>query len=303
LKLLIIGSEGFIGGHCVDYFLSESHQVWGVDLYEQPTKRYAYSKITRLSPEFDEMFQNTSFDAVINAGGSGNLPYSMLHPVSDFEANCLDTIRTLDSIRKHQPECKYIHISSAAVYGNPEKLPIDENDRRQPLSAYGWHKLVSENLCNEYTSVYHLNTSIIRPFSVYGEGLKKQLFWDLFQKIQNHDGPITLHGTGKESRDFIYINDLVRAIDCVINKGRMKGEVYNLASGNETTIEEAVTIFFNQWGKKSAYTFNGVVREGDPLNWRADIRQVRSLGFIPEMNLETGLASLATWMKTLALPL
>ena len=284
----------------MDYFLSKGYQVWGVDLYEQPTKRYAYSKITRLSPEFDEMFQNTSFDAVINAGGSGNVPYSMLHPVSDFEANCLDTIRTLDSIRKHQPECKYIHISSAAVYGNPEKLPIHENDRRQPLSAYGWHKLVSENLCNEYASVYHLNTSIIRPFSVYGEGLKKQLFWDLFQKIQNYDGPITLHGTGKESRDFIYIRDLVRAIDCVINNGRMKGEVYNLASGNETTIEEAVTIFFNQWGKKSAYTFNGVAREGDPLNWRADIRQVSDLGFVPEINLETGLASLATWMKTLA---
>jgi len=300
MKVLIIGSEGFIGGHCVDYFLSTNHHVWGVDLFEQPSKRYAYSKITRLSPEFDEMFDMAKFDAVINAGGSGNVPYSMLHPVSDFEANCLDTIRTLDAIRKHQPNCKYIHLSSAAVYGNPEKLPIHENDRKRPLSAYGWHKLVSEHLCNEYTSVYHLHTAIIRPFSVYGAGLKKQLFWDLFQKSKSNAGIITLHGTGKESRDFINVHDLVLAIECVIEKGKMQGEIYNLASGIETTIEEAVATFFDQWGKKCSYEFNGIVREGDPLNWRADTTELNRLGFRPAINLQTGLSSLADWLKSLA---
>ena len=299
MNLLIIGSEGFIGSHCVDYFLSAKHNVWGVDLYEQPSKNYPYSKITRLSPEFDEMFDMAKFDAVINAGGSGNVPYSMLHPVSDFEANCLDTIRTLDAIRKHQPHCKYIHLSSAAVYGNPENLPVQENDRKQPMSAYGWHKLVSEQLCDEYTSVYHLRTAIIRPFSVYGEGLKKQLFWDLYQKLLSKKD-ILLHGTGKESRDFINVRDLVRAIECVIQKGNMNGEVYNLASGIETTIKEAVTIFFDQWEKKYTYNFNGVVREGDPLNWRADTNQLKKLGFDPAIDLPTGLKALTDWMKSLA---
>jgi UDP-glucose 4-epimerase len=299
MQVLIIGSEGFIGGHCVDHFQSAGHKVWGVDLYEQPSKRYAYTKITRLSPEFDEMFATVSFDAVINAAGSGNVPYSMLHPVSDFEANCLDTVRTLDAIRKYQPHCKYIHLSSAAVYGNPEKLPIHEDDRKRPLSAYGWHKLISEQLCNEYTSVYHLHTAIIRPFSVYGEGLKKQLFWDIYQKLNNKPVSIELHGTGKESRDFIHITDLVQGIECIIQKGRMEGEVYNLASGKETTIENAVAVFLGAWEKVPLYNFNGIVREGDPLNWCANTTELQKLGFKPAMDLKKGLTGLSEWMKAL----
>jgi UDP-glucose 4-epimerase len=300
MKILILGSEGFIGSHCVDHYLAGNHIVYGADLFEQSLRQYKYTKITRLSPEFDELLRSELFDAVINAAGSGNVPYSMSHPVSDFEANCLDTIRVLDAIRKNQPGCKYIHLSSAAVYGNPVGLPIREEDAARPLSPYGWHKLVAEQLCKEYTAIYNVKTAITRPFSVYGPGLKKQLFWDLYQKVLNANGAIELFGTGNESRDYIHVRDVVRAIDCVITSGDLNGEVYNLASGRETTIAESVGYFMSALpDKKIQYQFNGKVREGDPLNWRADISRMSRLGFTAQHDLQEGLNEVAAWLQSI----
>src|ERR1017187_1769973 len=150
---------------------------------EVGTREYHYYKVSRLSPEFEELMQQIKFNICINAAGTGNVPYSMTHPVSDFEANSLDTIRSLDGIRRYQPGCKYLHISSAAVYGNQQKLPIGEDDKLHPLSPYGWHKVVAEQICKEFTQIYKVNTAIVRPFSVFGIGLKKQLIWDLLQKV------------------------------------------------------------------------------------------------------------------------
>lgn len=299
MRIVILGSEGFIGSHCVEHFLAAGADVFGLDLYERPSRNYEYSKVSRLSPEFEEIFESRRFDAVINAAGSANVPYSMTHPVSDFEANCFDTIRLLDTIRKHQHDSRYLHLSSAAIYGNPAGLPVKEHDTPAPLSPYGWHKLVAEQLCREYTSIYQLRTAIARPFSVYGPGLKKQLFWDLYQKSLNATGDIELFGTGKESRDYIHVRDLVRAISIILDKGPMTGEIYNLASGIETSIEDAVRIFFDALGSGKNYFFNGHTREGDPLNWRADVEKTGRLGFSCQYDLQKGLGELAGWAHSL----
>lgn len=299
MKILILGSEGFIGSHCIDHFSADKHEIFGMDLYEQPSRKYAYTKVSRLSPEFEEIFRNQAFDAVINAAGSGNVPYSMTHPVLDFEANALDTIRLLDAIRNNRPGCKYIHISSAAIYGNPTMLPVGEDAAALPLSPYGWHKLLAEQLCKEYTLIYGLRTAVVRPFSVYGNGLKKQLFWDLYQKSRNTTGKIELFGTGKESRDYIHVVDVVNAIDCVLKNGSLTGEAYNLASGVETSIEQAVQFFFNALSPTQEYYFNGRVREGDPLNWRANIGKIKKLGFSGKHDLSSGMKELAKWLHSL----
>jgi nucleoside-diphosphate-sugar epimerase len=299
LRILILGSEGFIGSHFVEYFLAHNHVVSGIDLFEQPTRRYLYTKVSRLSPELDELFEKNTFDAVINAAGSGNVPYSMSHPVIDFEANSLDTIRVVESIRKHQKVCKYIHISSAAVYGNPIRLPVKEDDATAPLSPYGWHKLIAEHICREYSTVYNLPIAIVRPFSVYGTGLKKQLFWDLFQKIKNCNGNVELHGTGKESRDFIHVKDLVKAVALILEKGSLTGEVYNLASGEETTIANVVKMFVSTLKEPPICSFNGVVRSGDPLNWCADMSKLQELHFVPDYKINDGMQEISTWLQSL----
>jgi UDP-glucose 4-epimerase len=298
LKILIVGSEGFIGSHCVTHFSSISNFVHGIDLFERPSHPYSYTKISRLSPELEELFASQQFDAVINAAGSGSVPYSMSHPVLDFEANSLDTILVLDAIRKHQPSCKYLHLSSAAVYGNPVRLPVKESDAVQPLSSYGWHKLIAENLCKEYSAVFGLNTAVARPFSVYGPGLKKQLFWDVYQKQKNVHPTIALLGTGKESRDYIYVEDLIHALDCILLRGEMRGEVYNVASGYETTIGEAVSLFLLALNSKKTMLFDGTMRVGDPLNWLADISKLQQLDFKAKIDLKEGIIELAEWITS-----
>lgn len=301
MKILILGSEGFIGHYLVQHFLSAGASVYGADLFEAPAQAYNYRKISRLSPELDELFAAAPYDVCINAAGSGNVNYSMTHPFSDFEANSLDTMRVLDAIRRLQPACKYIHLSSAAVYGNPVKLPVTETDAAKPLSPYGWHKLIAENICHEYTSIYHIRTGIIRPFSVYGPHLKKQLFWDLYTKCKTAvNNQVTLWGTGNETRDFIFITDLVLLVDLLVKQAPMQGEIYNVAAGKETSIAEIVRLFKEKLFPGIHVTFNQQVREGDPLNWRADISKITELGFTQTVPLEAGMEKLVQWLRSLA---
>lgn len=297
MKILILGSEGFIGKHLVEFYLTTSHQVVGCDLYEQPSKNYEYHKISRLSPELDLLFGKQNIDICINAAGSGNVSYSMTHPLIDFEANSLDVIKVLESIRLNAPNCKYLHISSAAVYGSPSKLPIAETDVNHPLSPYGWHKLIAENICIEYHQIYNIKTAIVRPFSVFGPGLKKQLFWDLHQKYKTQPKPIEIWGTGQESRDFIYISDVVNSFNLIINKSNFNGDIYNVASGKEFYIADICKLYFALLDKNTSFIFNQKTREGDPINWRANIDKIKEIGFIPKINIEDGLKNYIEWIK------
>lgn len=295
-NILVIGSEGFIGHHCVKAFLNSGGNVTGVDLFPVASLPYNYESVSRLSFNLNEVFDRYRFDVVVNCSGSGSVPYSLTHPVNDFEANCLDVIRTLELLRHNNPDCKYLHISSAAVYGNPTALPVEESQPLHPISPYGWHKLVSENLCKEYHQIYGVKIGIIRPFSVFGPGLKKQLFWDLYKKVQVSSA-LKLMGTGNETRDFIFVTDLVRAIMVILTNSEMNASCYNVASGLEYAIRDAATTFFNAMDVEVALSFTGEVRAGDPANWRADISALQALGFTPSYTFETGIKELAAWLK------
>ena len=205
MKILVIGSKGFIGSHCVDYF-SQNHEVWGCDVvldYNTP----CYISIDSVDSDFLEIFQSHYFDVCINCSGAANVPFSLEKPFNDFKLNTLNVFKLLEAIRLHAPECKFITMSSAAVYGNPEALPIVENKKRMPVSPYGFHKVMAEMICEEYSRFWGVKTCCLRIFSAYGPRLKKQLFWDLYHKIKDQEEP-TLWGTGRESRDFIYISDI-----------------------------------------------------------------------------------------------
>ena len=268
MKILVIGSEGFIGGHLKRFF-SPSHEVYGADIQILDGSKN-YFQLEKLNSDFEGLFDKVKFDVCINASGNGSVPISLNKPVFDFELNVTNTIKILDAIRIHNPECKFINMSSAAVYGNPVALPIKETADLKPLSPYGWHKLYAEQICKEYYYLYNIQTINLRLFSVYGEHLKKQIFWDLYQKCL-HSEEVELFGSGKETRDFIYINDLVHAIDCVIKNGLFNGEAVNIASGLETEIKNAATIFINEKNPSIKLKFNMIVKPGDPLHWRADI--------------------------------
>lgn len=297
-KILIIGSEGFIGSYCVSFFIKKGADVTGVDL-RATAKAVGYNYFPHTTGAgYSALFEQEQFDACINASGNGSVPVSISDPVFDFTANCSELIALLDAIRQHNSSCKLIHLSSAAVYGSPAALPVLEENTLQPLSPYGWHKLLSEQLCKEYVQLYQMSIAVVRPFSVYGPGLRKQLLWDVFQRTKQSN-TIELWGTGKESRDFIYIEDLINAFAFVLEKAPMKGEAYNLASGVESNISSVATELCGLIKPAVNIQFNGLVRAGDPLNWRASIEKIKALGFIPQTTLSTGLQQTAAWMKQL----
>jgi UDP-glucose 4-epimerase len=301
MRILILGSEGFIGNHLVKALKVIGNDIYGCDLFERPFhEAYHYIKVSRLSPQWEEIFSTQVFDVCINAAGSGNVPYSMTHPLMDFEANTLDAIRILDAIKRLNGSCKYLHISSAAVYGNPPSLPVREDMGPTPLSPYGYHKWMSELACKEFYHLHNVKTAILRPFSVYGPGLRKQLIWDLYHKISKGDD-LTLFGTGDESRDFVYVEDLARAVKLILDQAPFDNTVYNIASGEETTIRAVSELFRKVIGTSCKISFNNQKREGDPANWRADISRIKELGFNPSFTFEEGLTKTHEWLKWVAL--
>lgn len=295
MRILIVGSKGFIGSHLSEHFKSEKENfVFGCDILE--SKEENYFKVEKLTPSYDPIFQSQSFDVCIYAGGNGSVPFSLENPEMDFLMNTQTLNSILSSISKFQPLCKFVHMSSAAVYGSPSHLPISESANINPISPYGWHKYLSEILCKKYFSLYNIPTVSLRVFAVYGERLTKQLFWDIYQKILKSN-TIALFGTGKESRDFINIRDLVSAIDVIIRKANFNGDVYNVSSGIETTIQDAAHIFCKHYNNELQIVFNGQTKQGDPINWRADISKLSALGFKAGISLDAGLEKYVTWLK------
>lgn len=298
MVILIIGSKGFVGSHMVSHYNNtEGHTVIGCDMQRPDgNEGYLYFNTGASGAGLQDVFEKYHPDVCINAGGNGSVPISITNPQLDFESNTLFQFTVLEILRHVVPLCKYIHLSSAAVYGNPQKLPISSHDECKPLSPYGWHKLQAEMVCKEYATLYQIPTISLRIFSVYGPALKKQLFWDTYLKSKTQN-PITLFGTGKESRDFIYIDDLTVAIDLIITKAIFDGRSINVSSGIENTIAEAVTLFVGSIDNKKEVVFNGVSKPGDPLNWRADIAPLIALGFAPKTQLPQGLNETVKWLK------
>ena len=294
MKILIIGSNGFVGSHCVDYFAAKGDDVWCAGVHD--LQKPKYFKLDRENTNFKHLFQSQVYDVCINATGSANVGFSFENPSKDFELNVINVQKLLVAIRDYNSTCKFINFSSAAVYGNPQILPITETAYCKPLSPYGFHKLQSELLLTEYHNFFNLKTCSLRVFSAYGPRLKKQLFWDLYQKaiISNE---ISLFGTGKETRDFIYIDDLLQIIDLIIQYSPFEGSMYNASSNVEVTIDEAAKTFAMLFNQNKKITFNGEIKIGDPLNWLANIEQVKNMGFVPQYNLKSGLKKYIQWLK------
>lgn len=295
MKILIIGSKGFIGSHCAA-ILGANNQVYGCDIVNDYVA-HNYYQVDATNADYKEVFKEQQFDVCINCSGAASVPDSFKHPLRDFSLNTVNVIKILDAIKELQPECKLINLSSAAVYGNPTTLPIAEDAPLLPLSPYGRHKKYAEEIIEEYASFFNIKACSIRLFSVYGPGLCKQLFWDLHTKIMQSPH-IKLWGTGNETRDFIYVDDVVTAISCVMQKAEFKGECINVSDGIETSIKSVVELFQQEHFKPFDFSFDGQQSPGYPVNWRADISTLQAIGFQSQIGLKQGLQKYIAWLKT-----
>jgi UDP-glucose 4-epimerase len=298
--VIITGVAGFLGRYIARYFHRIGFTVVGTDNSppeNAPTGNLSsYHRMRLPDPQFAELLKLSQPDILIHCAGRAAVALSVDDPHSDFYSNAVVPFEVLDAVRKYAPHCRVIFLSSAAVYGNPTHLPIAETDQTAPVSPYGFHKLQSEQIAAEFSSIYGLKTANLRIFSAYGPGLRRQVIWDICQKaiLQNS---LILQGTGEESRDFIHALDIAHAIDSVASRAEMKGESYNLATGEEMTIRSLSELVLAALESDRQPEFDGVVPPGIPLNWRADISRLRSLGFEPSVTFERGIKTFAYWCR------
>lgn len=298
-KVFVTGVNGFIGEALAKACLKKGFEVVGIDIASaSKITGITYYQMNLMNDSISDLLKYFTPNYFIHCAGVADVNYSVDHPDSDLLSCVVMTQRILYQIKNAEIRCRFIYMSSAAVYGQPQKLPVSESDLLSPLSPYALHKQMTENMCLYFINQHKLDIKILRIFSAYGPGLKKQLFWDMGKKIVLTKR-LELFGTGEESRDYIYINDLVDAILCVmLNSFEDSENIINIASGNETKINQAAHIFVDKWGETTdIINFNGIARVGNPINWRADTSKLDKLGFKCSIPIEKGIEEYVKWFK------
>lgn len=294
--VLITGSNGFIGRAISLRMQKENYTVYewsreGLFLNNSKIQSFVIEK----PEDAEKVLLIVKPDIVMHCAGSADVNYSVQHPYEDLSSNYITTHNILFAMKKTGVTSRFVLFSSAAVYGNPVKLPMSEEEPIHPLSPYALHKRAAEEVCLYMNKNYHMDVKILRLFSVYGPGLKKQIFWDMYHKVKE-SGRLNLMGSGEESRDYIYIDDLVEAVILVaLDEGR--DIIYNIANGEETTIYKAAMTFAKYMKiPQEVVTFSGRRREGDPINWRADITKLKMLGYKRKYSFEDGVEEYVDWL-------
>ncbi|MGB8166696.1 MAG: NAD-dependent epimerase/dehydratase family protein [Chthoniobacteraceae bacterium] len=297
---LVTGAAGFLGQHVVGKFAREGWKVVAIDHIPPVSAKFApgiiYHRLRMPNSLLTPLLAAEAPTVCIHCAGSASVGLSLENPAADFHGNTVLTFELLEALRRNAPKCRFVFLSSAAVYGNPATLPVRETDPPAPLSPYGFHKLQCEMLCAEFTRFFGVPTAVARIFSAYGPGLRKQVVWDICQRVLTN-GSLPMHGTGRESRDFIHASDIACGLFALAESAPAQGEIYNLASGREVSIGELACLLLAELAPNLEATFDGRATPGDPLNWCADLSKIRALGFAPKIVFEDGLREVAQWSR------
>ena len=280
MSILVTGHSGFLGRYIAEGLRNDGARVVGAGRpeFELP------------SDAFRALLGHVRPVLVIHCAGPASVPRSIEDPASDRRGS----VGLLRSLIPHLGSAKLLLVSSAAVYGEPEQLPVAEHARLAPVSPYGRHRVEAEQLAADSD----IPLVIARVFSAYGEGLRRQVLWDVARRALA-GGLVELSGTGEETRDFVHVRDVAAAIGAIAQRSAFDGEVVNVATGVETSIARLAQLITTELGGGDVQ-FTGVGRPGDPARWRADITRLRSLGFEPSIAIEEGAPAYARWVRDAA---
>jgi UDP-glucose 4-epimerase len=294
MKILVTGGAGFIGSNLVDKLIDEGHKVFVIDNLlsgkkENINRKAIFYKadichLDKISPLFKGV------DYVFHLAANPKVVFSVENPIESNQINVDGTLNVLYANYKNKVK-RLIFASSAAVYGNIKKLPLKENMTPKPISPYGLHKLIGEYYCKLFSNLYNLETVCLRYFNVYGPRMDPNgpyaLVIGKFLKLRKENRPLTIYGDGKQTRDFVYVDDVIKAnILAMKSKKVGSGEVINICSGRNYSINYIAKLI----GVKKIYL---PARKGEMKHTLGDNSLAKKLlGWKPEISLEEGVGKL-----------
>jgi UDP-glucose 4-epimerase len=296
---VVTGAHGFLGRHVARHLADAGYTVTGIghgawDLTEAGRFGLTFWHTADITLDALVTYAGEP-DILIHCAGSGSVAFSMAHPYQDFVRTVSATAAVLEYVRLHSPRTAVAYPSSGAVYGAAERLPIHETDALRPASPYGMHKVMAEDLCRSYAAHFGVAVAMVRFFSVYGEGLQKQLLWDACSKASR--GETTFFGSGAELRDWLHVTDAASLLLAAAMRASPACPVVNGGSGEGLTVKAVLAELLGAYGNALVPSFNGTPRPGDPLGYHADIAEARAWGWQPKVEWREGMARYAVWFK------
>lgn len=294
MKVLVTGGAGFIGSHIVDQLITNGYQVVVIDNLssgrrEQINEKASFYELDLTSEQLIQVIIQERPQVIVHQAAQTRVDVSIDQPVRDANTNIIGTINLLEGARQAGTQ-KIVFASTAAVYGNPNYLPIDERHPIQPLSGYGAAKAAAEHYLQIYHYLYGIDYTVLRYANVYGlrqdprgEGGVVSIFIDKI--LQNQD--VTIFGDGEQTRDYIYVEDIARANLLAIEKAN--GEVINVGTGVQTSIKQLIAKFEQVTGESIGKKY-GPARSGDIQHSYFACQKAKDLlSWEPQVSLEEGL--------------
>jgi UDP-glucose 4-epimerase len=281
VKILITGISGFIGGSFGRYAAAYAgHTVLGTGRSRQSGEWKGLYVPVSGTAELASEIREFRPDVVFNAAGTASVGASLDDPLSDFRGSVETCANVLEAVRSSGTDPLVVIPSSAAVYGNPAVLPVSEEAPLQPISPYGFHKVANELLTREYAQCFGLRIIVCRFFSVFGFAQRRLLVWELYEQLAGAENTVWLAGTGEETRDFLFIDDLGSALLGLAERFQNEDPqclLLNVASGTETSVLTLAETLRDLVAPEKEIRCRGHLRKNDPLRWWADISRLRQL--------------------------
>ncbi|MCK4892326.1 MAG: NAD-dependent epimerase/dehydratase family protein [Calditrichia bacterium] len=304
MKILITGGAGFIASNVADRYISLGHEVVIVDNLvtgrrENVPRQATFIEMDICDAKIANVFATEKPDIVNHHAAQMDVRKSVSDPIYDANVNVLGGLNLLQNCVEHRIK-KFIFASTGgAIYGEQDYFPADEKHPLRPLSPYGITKLTTEKYLYFYHQTYSLNYTVLRYANVYGPRQNPHgeagVVAIFSEKILADEQPV-INGDGLQTRDYVYVGDVVQANELVLEKGDQ--EIYNIGTGIETNVNELFQKIVQTSGK-SVPEKHADAKPGEQLRSVLDSSYIRDeLKWIPSFNLEEGISQTVNFFKT-----
>ncbi len=311
MNLLVTGCAGFIGWRTTSMLIEQGHTVVGIDnlndYYDVRLKEWRLNDLKRF-PQFqfvqgdienlgllNYLFDNHTFDAVVNLAARAGVRYSMRNPHIYLNSNADGTLNLIECMREHGIK-KFILASTSSLYAGQEMPFLESLAVNQPISPYAASKKAAEVMAYTYHYLYDFDVSILRYFTVYGQAGRPDMSPLRFIKWIDEGTPITLFGDGSQSRDFTHVDDIARGTIAALKP--LGYEIINLGGGNNPiSINHMIATFEELLGKKAVIDQKPFNKSDMMHTWANIDKAKRLLNWSPNIGFEEGMKSTVDWYQ------